>query len=170
MSITWYDLLFWSMHAFTATLFLCALLANFIPVIPSTLVSLAAIVLHRLVMGAEASVTWTFIGWMFLLFLISQALDYACTWWGAKRFGATWKGALGAILGGLFGMIFLGIPGIFLGPLAGAFLFEWLNFRTKTEALHAGIGTLLGTFIAMGLKMALTVVMIFCFYYTLGTT
>jgi len=164
MNIHWFDFLYYGAHILTLLLFIVAFFSNFIPIIPSTLVSWLGILIHRCIVGGDNSVTWNFIGWMFMLFILSQVLDFACTWWGAKKFGATWKGALGALIGGIVGVIFLNIPGIFIGPIVGAFLFEWLNFRTKTEAAKAGLGSLIGTFLAIGFKMGIMTTMIILFY------
>ena len=37
---------------------------------------------------------------------MSLGLDYVASIYGAKRFGATWRGAVGAIVGGLVGLFF----------------------------------------------------------------
>jgi len=63
--------------------------------------------------------------------------------YGAKRLGATWRGAAGAIIGGLVGLFF-NLPGILLGPFIGAMLFEMAGGREWKAASRAGVGATLG--------------------------
>jgi uncharacterized protein YqgC (DUF456 family) len=74
---------------------------------------------------------------------LSVLLDYLASMWGAKRFGATWRGVAGAAVGGLIG-IFFNLPGILLGPFIGATLFELAGGYKLKEATHAGLGATLG--------------------------
>jgi hypothetical protein len=73
----------------------------------------------------------------------SLLVDYAASVYGAKRLGATWRGAAGAIVGGLVGLFF-NLSGILLGPFLGAVLFELAGGRAWREASRAGIGATLG--------------------------
>jgi len=70
-------------------------------------------------------------------------MDYLVSVYGAKRFGASWRGAVGAIIGGLIGLFF-NLPGILLGPFVGAALFELAGGRAWKEASRAGLGATLG--------------------------
>jgi len=50
----------------------------------------------------------------------------------------------GAVAGGLVGLFF-GLPGLLIGPLLGAFLFEWLiGKKKKREAGKAMVGVAAG--------------------------
>jgi len=65
-----------------------------------------------------AKVGW---GWLALiggLAALTYPVDLAAGALGAKRFGASGRAVLGAALGGLVGL-FLGLPGILLGPFVG---------------------------------------------------
>jgi hypothetical protein len=73
--------------------------------------------------------------------------------------GATWKGLLGAILGALVGL-FLGLPGIILGPFVGAVGFEMLGGRDFPEAARAGAGAIIGVILGAAGKLACCVAMI----------
>ena len=75
--------------------------------------------------------------------IASLLLDYLATVYGAKRLGATWRGAVGAVVGGLIGL-FLGLPGILLGPFLGAVALEMAGGREWKEASRAGVGATLG--------------------------
>src|SRR5262249_54426294 len=49
------------------------------------------------------------------LTVAAYALDLVATAVGVRRFGTSWWGALGAVLGTLVGLVF-GLPGLVLGP------------------------------------------------------
>jgi hypothetical protein len=147
-------------------IFIISIFATMLPILPGTVFAFAGVVIHKLWMG-EASVSWKFVIITFCLAMLAQVLDLLFTWWGARRFGATWKGAIGAVLGAIFGAIFFNIPGMIIGPIVGAFLFEWLNNRTTAEATRAGFGTLVGGVLALGTKIALTIGICIAFFYSL---
>ena len=123
--------------------FLVGLLGSFIPVIPGNLVIWVGIVIHKLWMGPE-SVSWSFVGWTAGAVILAQGLDLLCTWWGARRFGASWRGALGAVVGGILGLLTLGFLGLLIGPILGAIIAELLSDRSFREAGRAGLGTVVG--------------------------
>jgi uncharacterized protein YqgC (DUF456 family) len=77
------------------------------------------------------------------LTLASVALDFAASSLGAKRLGATWRGVLGAAVGGLLGLLWIPF-GLVLGPLLGAMALEMLGGRAWREAGKAGAGAVLG--------------------------
>jgi uncharacterized protein YqgC (DUF456 family) len=149
-----------------SSLIALGLLGTLLPILPGTVIAFAGIVVHKLLLG-EASVSWEFVAIAFGITLLTLVIDAWCTWWGARRFGASWKGAIGAVLGGLFGLIFFNLPGLILGPIAGAVLFELLDNRSGPEAARAGAGTVVGAVVAFILKIGLTTGMAAGFYFAL---
>ncbi|HEY9173785.1 MAG TPA: DUF456 domain-containing protein, partial [Verrucomicrobiae bacterium] len=97
-----------------------------------------------------------------LLACVSMGLDFAATALGAKKFGATWRGAAGAVVGGLIGLFFA-LPGIILGPFLGATLFEMLGDKEFKHAPRAGAGATLGLLLGVIGKFSLCVIMIALF-------
>jgi hypothetical protein len=73
------------------------------------------------------------------LALASYAIDFAGGWLGARRFGATRWGVLGAAAGGILGLFF-GLPGLLLGPLLGALTGEIIGGKQLVPAGRAGWG------------------------------
>ena len=142
------------------------ILGTLLPILPGTVIAFVGISLHKLLLG-EASVSWGFILVAFLITLLTLLIDVWCTWWGARRFGATWLGATGAVAGALIGFLFFSLPGLILGPFAGAVLFELLANRTSHEAARAGVGTVVGSVVALFLKLGLTLGMGAAFYLAL---
>jgi hypothetical protein len=101
-----------------------------------------------------------------LLTIASFAIDFAATALGAKRVGATRLAVVGAALGTLAGL-FLGIPGLILGPFVGAVAGELLSHGQVQQATRAGIATWVGLLFGTLAKLALVFTMlgVFAFAY-----
>src|SRR2546430_12581502 len=108
--------LFW--WFFTIALFAVGLIGTVLPILPGPPIILAAVIIHRIMLGADKSVGWKAIVVLILLTLLSYVFDFLGSYFGAKYFGATRWGALGAIAGALVGLFF-GIIGLFVGPVVG---------------------------------------------------
>ncbi|MEO8440300.1 MAG: DUF456 family protein [Spartobacteria bacterium] len=124
------------------------LIGTVLPIFPGTTIILAAAILHRVMLGPAKSLGWWSIAVLVLLTLVSYAIDFAGGWWGAKRFGATRWGTLGAVAGALVG-IFFGLPGLLIGPVLGALVGELIAGMKLIDAGRAGWGALLGNLAAM---------------------
>ncbi len=126
-----------------ALLVMCLGLAgSILPGLPSTPLVLLAAIGHKLYFG-ETGVGWIVMLVLVLVTVLSLAMDYVASVYGAKRLGATWRGATGAIVGGLIG-IFFNLPGILLGPFIGAMAFELAGGRNFKDSSRAGVGATLG--------------------------
>ena len=136
---------------------LLGLIGSILPGLPGTPLVFLAAVGHRLYFG-QASVSNLVLGVLAGLMVVSLLLDFAATALGAKKFGATWRGAVGAVVGGLCGLLLV-FPGIILGPFIGALLFELLGGKELKAAASAGAGATLGLLLGIIGKVALTVVM-----------
>jgi uncharacterized protein YqgC (DUF456 family) len=101
-----------------------------------------------------------------LLTLLSFGIDLAATAMGAKRVGATKLAVLGAALG-TFAGIFLGLPGLILGPFVGAVAGELMSHGQVQQATRAGIATWVGLLFGTLAKLALVFTMLglFAFAY-----
>ena len=128
-------------------------IGSVVPVLPGAPLVLGAAFIHRLVFGA-AGASWTVLGVLAALTLFSVLLDFAATAYGAKKMGATWRGVTGAILGTVPGM-FLGLPGIVLGPFLGAMFLEMLGGKGLHTAAKGGVGAVLGLFLGGVGKLAI---------------
>jgi uncharacterized protein YqgC (DUF456 family) len=104
-----------------------------------------------------------------LLTLLSFAIDFAATMLGAKRVGATKLAIVGAALGTVAGL-FLGLPGLILGPFVGAVIGELLSHGEVQKATRAGIATWMGLLFGTLAKLALVFTMlgVFATAYFLG--
>jgi hypothetical protein len=107
---------------------------------------------------------FAYVGWVTLLILgllaaISYFVDLAATAVGAKKFGASPRAIWGAAAGTLIG-IFFGLPGIIIGPFAGALVAELTHKNDMQAATKAGVGATLGLLFGAILKIALAFTMI----------
>ncbi len=128
-----------------------------LPTLPGTPVLVLAALGHRLYFG-EKGAAWWVIGVLALLMVLAVSLDYLATVLGAKKLGATWRGVIGAIVGGLIGLFF-SLPGILLGPFLGALLFEMVGGRGWKASSKAGVGATLGLFLGALGKLACCIAM-----------
>ena len=142
------------------------ILGTILPILPGTVIAFVGITLHKLLLG-EASVSWGFVAFALVITLLTLWIDIWCTWWGARKFGATWLGAAGAVMGALIGFLFFSLPGLIIGPIFGAVFFELLSNRTGSEATRAGFGTIVGSVVALVLKLGLTIGLGTAFYLAL---
>ena len=94
-----------------------------------------------------------------LLTLLSFAIDFAATMLGAKRVGATKLAIVGAALGTVAGL-FVGLPGLILGPFVGAVIGELLSHGEMQKAARAGVATWMGLLFGTLAKLALVFTML----------
>ena len=89
-----------------------------LPALPGAPMLFAGLVLAAWAEGFAyvGGYTLVFLG---LLAVLTYAVDFLAGAFGAKRFGASKRGAFGALLGAVVG-IFFGLPGVLLGPFVGA--------------------------------------------------
>jgi uncharacterized protein len=156
------ELLWWSI---AILLMAAGLLGTILPIFPGTTIILVAAVLHRIMLGPTKSIGWRAITVLVLLTLISYALDFAGSFWGARRFGASKWGMFGATIGAIVG-IFFGIIGLFVGPVIGAIAGEFVAGKRMIAAGRAGWGSLMGTLGGMIAKLIIALTMIVFFLMT----
>jgi uncharacterized protein YqgC (DUF456 family) len=97
-----------------------------------------------------------------ILAAASYVIDLVAAAAGAKRWGASPRGVAGAALGTLFGL-FLGLPGLILGPFLGAVLGELTLHRDLSRAGKVGLQAWLGFALGTGVKVALAMSMVAIF-------
>ena len=154
------ELFWWSV---AVILFAIGLIGTVVPVFPGTIIILAGAILHRAMLGPEKSISWWTIAILILLTLVAYALDFLSGYFGARFFGATKWGMLGALVGAVIG-IFFGIAGLFVGPVIGAIAGEFIAGKRMIDAGRAGWGSLLGNLGAMIGKLLIALVMIVIFF------
>ena len=129
-----------------------------LPIVPG-----APLLFLGLLFGAWAE-DFSYIGvWTLLLLAIMAALTYvvefAASILGVKKYGGSKRAMIGAAIGGFAGL-FLGIPGILLGPFVGAVIGELSLQHSLDQASRAGFGTVVGLALGVAGKLAIGIAMI----------
>ena len=94
-----------------------------------------------------------------VLTVIALGIDFAAGVLGAKKVGASRYAVIGAALGTLFGLFF-GLPGLLLGPFAGALLGELVAGGTLRRATGVGVGAWIGFLVGAIAKLAICFAML----------
>jgi uncharacterized protein YqgC (DUF456 family) len=151
----------------SSLVFLIGLAGSFLPIVPGSLIVWIGVIVHKLWI-ADGSVTWLVVVITGVLMGIGQLADFYMGIWGARKFGASWKGAVGAFLGALIGF-FIPPPILWLimGPIVGAIVGELVAGRSFGAGSKAGIGTVVGGILAFALKFGISLSVIFLFFLDL---
>jgi uncharacterized protein len=153
------ELLWWLI---VIILFAVGLIGTVVPVLPGTVIILAGAIVHRLMVDDGRSVSWAVIGILIVLTILSYGIDFFGGYIGAKYFGATRWGTIGAIVGAVVGL-FIGIVGLLVAPVIGALIGELIAGKRLIDAGRAGWGSLLGNLAAMLGKVGIGFAMIIIF-------
>lgn len=133
--------------AIAVILMLAGLAGSVLPGIPGAPLIFAVAVGHKLYFGQQSASILTLVI-LFILMVLSIAVDFLASTMGAKKMGATWRGVVGAIVGAFVGLFF-NIPGLILGPVIGAFVFELAGGREWKDSAKAGAGAMIGFFVGL---------------------
>jgi len=132
-----------------------------LPALPGTILIFAGLLLAAWADGFMRVGTGTLV----LLGVIAAAsygVDFVAAALGAKHLGASPRAMAGAALGTVLGL-FLGLPGLILGPFVGAVLGELSVHRDLGRAGRAGVAAWIGFAIGTAVKVALAFSMIALF-------
>jgi uncharacterized protein YqgC (DUF456 family) len=91
--------------------------------------------------------------------IATYGVDFVATALGAKHLGASKRAMAGAALGTILGL-FLGLPGIIIGPFLGAVAGELTVHRDWKRVGKAGLAAWLGFVVGTAVKVALAFLMI----------
>ncbi len=142
-------------------LMITGLIGCILPVIPGPPLSFAGLLLLHFSKSADFS--FEFLLMFGCIAVIVTILDYVVPVWGTKKFGGSKAGMWGAAIGLVLGLIFLPPLGIIIGPFAGAVIGEAITGKETSQAFHAGLGSLLGLMMGIGLKLAASIAMTYYF-------
>jgi uncharacterized protein YqgC (DUF456 family) len=146
------------LYALGALALLAGIAGVILPALPGSALLVAGAVLVGWADGFQR-VSGVTVGVCAFLGALIWAVDLAAGVLGAKVFGASRWAILGSGIGLLLGL-FLGLPGIVLGPAVGALVFEYARDPNFEKALRAGVGAFLGFVLGSAVKVALTFVLI----------
>jgi uncharacterized protein YqgC (DUF456 family) len=149
------DTLLWML---AVAMMLVGIAGTVLPALPGVLLVLAGIVLAAWI-GNFQTIGPVALGLCTLLALVGVALDYVASTVAAQRAGASKFGLLGAALGTVAG-VFAGLVGVFVLPLVGAAIGEFLAHRDALRAGRVGLATWVGLLVGTVAKLAIVFAMI----------
>ncbi len=149
----------------SVVLIFAGLAGTVLPALPGTALILAGIVLGAWIDGFTR-VGGVALAAVSLLAVLSWVLDYVSASWGAQRVGASPQAVTGAAIGTVLG-IFMGLIGVFVLPLVGAAIGEWLARRDPAGAMRVGAATWAGLMLGLLAKVALAFMMVGIFVVAL---
>lgn len=147
-----------ALYLLAAALILGGLAGTVLPVLPGIPMLFGGIWLAAAVDGYRHLGT----GWLLAigtLGVLGVAADFVAGTLGAKRVGASPRALWGATIGTVVGM-FLGIPGLILGPFAGALLGELSAGNSVLRSAHVGAGTWIGLLLGALVKLVISFTMV----------
>lgn len=136
------------------------LVGTILPGLPGVGLVFGGMLLYALYFGV-ATIGMTTLIILGVVTVFSFLIDLLASLYGAKRFGASRYGLIGSLALGIIGLVFLSLPGLFLGVFAGAVVGEYFLAKKSAEAaLKAGLGSVLGFLSGAVLKLIVALVMI----------
>lgn len=129
-----------------------------LPALPGPVLVFAGLVLGAWADGFERVGLLT-LALLALMTLAAYLIDLAATVLGVQRSGASTRAVVGAAVGLLAGIPF-GLPGLLIGPFAGAVLAELTVRNDLRQAGRAGIAAWLGFLVGTVAKLAIVFAMI----------
>jgi uncharacterized protein len=118
------------------------LVGTVVPALPGMPLVLAGVALYSIGSGFNVVGPLAFAG-LVGLGLVGLALNYLGNLVGARKFGASRMGLLGALVGLVLGLFFPPF-GLIIGPMLGALGFELARGRELKEAFRSSVGVLVG--------------------------
>lgn len=147
-----------ALYLLAALLMLGGLAGTVLPMLPGIPMIFGGIWLAAAVDGYRHLGT----GWLLAigaLGVLGVAVDFVAGTLGAKRVGASARALWGATIGTVLGM-FLGIPGLILGPFVGALLGELSAGTSVLRSAHVGVGTWIGLLAGTLVKLVISFLML----------
>lgn len=146
---------------FGIILMLIGLVGCILPIIPGPPISFVGLLLLQFSRFADYSLNFMLL--MGFIALLVSAADYVVPVWGTKKMGGSKAGIWGAALGMFVGIFFFPPIGLIVGPLVGAILAELIKGEDFQKSFRAGMGSLLGFMLGIGIKLIASGVMTYYF-------
>jgi len=137
------------------------LVGTVLPALPGAMLIVAGLVIAAWADGFTKVGVWTLVG-IGVIGAASYLVDFAAAALGTKKFGASPRAMVGAGLGTLLGL-FLGLPGIIIGPFLGAVVGELTVHRDMAKVGKAGLAAWIGFLAGMVVKVGIAFLMIAIF-------
>jgi uncharacterized protein len=148
-------------YVIAGILIVAGLVGAILPNMPGIPVMFGGMLLAAWVGHFQRIPVWVIV-FLGVLAAFSVLFDFLAGTWGAKRYGASKAAVWGALIGTIVGLFF-GIPGIILGPFAGAVVGQLASGSPVDHAARVGVGTWIGLLIGAATKLAVAFMMVGAF-------
>lgn len=98
-----------------------------------------------------------------LIVIVLFVADYAVSAWGVKRFGGSKASIIGSTIGLIIGPFVIPAFGLIIGPFAGAVIGEMIAGSNLEKSMKVGLGSVVGLFTSVAVKVILQLLMIVLF-------
>src|SRR5258707_4387818 len=143
-------LVFWLL---ALLLVVTGLIGLFLPALPGAPLIFAGLVIAAWAEDFHYTGLWTIVI-LAIITLLTLGVDFWATIFGAKKFGASKRAVIGALIGLAIG-IFLGLPGIIFFPFIGAVIGELSAQKDLKQATPARIGATIRLVLRAAINFAL---------------
>jgi uncharacterized protein len=149
------------LYAIAAMLIAAGLVAAIVPTLPGIPLIFGGIWLIAGVDGYHHIGLWWLLG-IAGVGAVGLTLDLLASALGAKRAGASKQAVWGALAGTVIGL-FLGIPGLLLGPFFGALMGELAAGNSVLRSTHVGVSAWIGLLFGTIVKLVSSLMMVALF-------
>jgi uncharacterized protein YqgC (DUF456 family) len=150
-----------------AGLILCivGLVGSFLPILPGPISSWSGLFLLNF--SGYVNLENKFLIITFLIAISISILDYLIPILGVKKLGGTKGGQIGASLGVIIGLFFLGPLGLIAGPFIGSLTGEFISKKNLRDSIYPALGSLIGTLAGTIIKFFVSMIFTIYFLYKL---
>ncbi len=145
--------------------FILSLVGSFIPIIPDVIPIWLGVAVYHFFLNDSILSQSFFISLAFITILI-QLADFLANAYFVKKSGGNNLSILGAFLGLLAGMIFLGPLGLIIGPFFGVLVVEYMSNRDKDRSFKIAFSTLIAYLGSGFIKFILQIIIIVWFVFS----
>jgi uncharacterized protein YqgC (DUF456 family) len=146
------------LYAIAAVLIAAGLVAAIVPSLPGIPLIFGGIWLIAGVDGYHHLGLWSLLG-IAGIGAVGLTLDLLAGALGATRVGASRQAVWGALVGTVIGL-FLGIPGLLLGPFLGAVMGELAAGHSVLRSTHVGVSAWIGLIFGTIIKLISSLMMV----------
>jgi uncharacterized protein YqgC (DUF456 family) len=129
-----------------------------LPVVPGVPLVFVGTLVYAVLTGFER-IGPVLLGLFLVLTIVSMLFDWFAAALGARRFGASRWGIVGALIGFAIGLLVFPPFGALIGPVLGAIIAEMVRGRTSQEAVRSGIGALAGYLLSILVDLGMAALM-----------
>lgn len=144
-------------------LFIIGMLGTVYPILPGVFAVYAAFFVYGWMISFEPFGWWFWILQTLIVIILTVA-DYVVSALGVKKFGGSKASVWGSTIGLIFGPFVIPAFGLILGPFIGAIIGEMFTGASFGQAVKSGVGSVLGFFASVAVKIVLQLVMIILFF------